>query len=683
MPEGLSNERIEALKSEIAMSEALNKEELEPTLLENIQRYTGQYVPNFGQDWDIVLNEVYPIVQNSLPAIFIKNPRAFLKPKQPTYIAKRRDLNTGKMVDVQMDSGKSARTQEGILNYSLLEMRYKQQARKILLDALLFPHGVMWHGYKGDFGMTEEQSIFIKSEQVFVKRINPMRFIHDPSVSISNIEDAKWVGRIIDVPLIDIVEDKNLNVDKKLVRGFKGFGDKIGSGASETTIKRGGVDIKMPARIRKSLIEFTDKTFQNSDHSRFVKIFELHVRPTKEELRKGESGWILLLTEEQKNPLRINKNRVKAEGHPSKILEFNELPDAMFGMTDLDAYKQIADQKNVITNLQIRNAQESTKTWVGISKEGHNEEDIEKIQEGDNTIIFFESGNPRDRMFVSGPGGQASSELYIIDQRIQKNLEDKSGVSDLKRGFLQSGEESATSVKIRSAGGSARPNYRQDLMADFLKDSFTYINQLNRQFMPFKDAVRILGTLDVDWTPNPSKEEIQAEVDVEIDVISMLPENPQMELQNLNSTLSLMVQALSNPPILQKLQQEGKTINLSPLIEQILLRQRIKDPEIFRSIKPEESEGFVSVQQMRQARANVDAALTGQPIPVPPSPDDDHRAKLEVYLGIQQLLEKANQQSEVLAQLIQAHQVLIQELEKSERRPGQQVKLSPPSFASV
>jgi hypothetical protein len=37
------------------------------------------------------------------------------------------------------------------------------------------------------------------------------------------------------------------------------------------------------------------------------------------------------------------------------------------------------------------------------------------------------------------------------------SLEDKSGVTDLKRGFLQSGEESATSVKIRNAGGGARP----------------------------------------------------------------------------------------------------------------------------------------------------------------------------------------------------------------------------------
>ncbi len=50
--------------------------------------------------------------------------------------------------------------------------------------------------------MTEEQSIDIKNDMVFVKRVSPLRFIYDPSVTISNIDEAKWVGRIIDVPLV-------------------------------------------------------------------------------------------------------------------------------------------------------------------------------------------------------------------------------------------------------------------------------------------------------------------------------------------------------------------------------------------------------------------------------------------------------------------------------------------------
>jgi len=276
-------------------------------------------------------------------------------------------------------------------------------------------------------------------------------------------------------------------------------------------------------------------------------------------------------------------------------------------------------------------------------------------------------------MFVASPGGQASSELYIIDQRIQKNLEDKSGVSDLKRGFLQSGEESATSVKIRAAGGGARPAYRQDTMSDFLKDSLLYLNQLNKQFMPDKEAVRIIGSLDLEWSENPSKEELQADVDVEIDVISMLPENPEKELESLTTTLSLMIQGISDPVIVQKLQQEGKTINLAPLIEQMLMRLKIRDPDIFRNIKPEESEGFVSVKELREAKQNVAAALTNKEIPFPPTPEDDHVAKLETYTTVSQLLQATEQVSEVLNQLIQIHQQLLSEIQSKQANVGQTV----------
>ena len=201
--ESPSKERISSLRQEILMAQKLNDEELKPLGQEAVARYTGKHIPEFGGGWDIVLNEVFPVIQNNLPSIFFRNPRVFLKPKNRTYIAKRRDPVTGRMVDTQIDSQKSASTQEAIVNYQLLEIKYKQETRKVLLDALLFPHGIMWHGYKGDFGMTEESSIHIKNERVFAKRISPMRFIKDPSVTFTDMDEGRWIGRTIDMRLED------------------------------------------------------------------------------------------------------------------------------------------------------------------------------------------------------------------------------------------------------------------------------------------------------------------------------------------------------------------------------------------------------------------------------------------------------------------------------------------------
>ena len=667
------------------MAEALNREEIEPKMTEAIQRYTGRFIPKYGYNWDIVLNEVYPIVQTNLPAIFFRNPRAYLKPRNKTFIAKVFDPNVGKKVETQLDSQKSANTQEAILNYSLERIKFKNEVRKVLLDALLFPHGVLWHGYKGDFGMTEEQSLWVKDGMIFVKRICPTRFIKDPNVNMSNLDEAKWVGRIIDIPYKDLIEDDKLDVEKNLIKGFKGYGSAFtrtgqGTGAVDefgNALMKGGGDTFRLDMVKRNLLDYTDKAFQNSKFSKFVRLYEIYKRPTKKESRNGEKGKIVLLTFEQDKPLRVSDWDVKAEGFPAKVLQFNELPDGMFGLADIDTYKTIADQKNIIVNLQLRNAQQNSKVYVAVAKDNSNEEDIQKIQKGDQTILMFEGDNINGKMSVQSASGSASNELYLIDQRIQKNLDDKSGVTDLRRGVLQSGEESAASVKMRAASASARPAYRQDIMTDFLRESLHYLNELNKQYLPFEDAVRIVGSLDLVWSDKPTLEEIQADVDVEIDPISMLPENPEDELAKLQQILTLMFQGLMQPEIAQKLAQEGMTINIAPIIEQLLVRMKIKDPDIFRKIKPEESMGYSSNQQLMMAEQNVQAAMHGQPMQ-PPQPTDDHKAQLYIYNSIAQLLQEAGQQQthafQAIAQMIQVQTAMLQEQQDNQATPGQKMK---------
>ena len=682
----ISKDRLIALKNEIIMCEKLNKEELEPIMTDSLRRYIGNYAPPIGMDWDIILNELYPIVQNELPSIFFRNPRAFLKPRNKTFIAKKRDPISGKMVEVELDATKSAKTQEAILNYDLSQIKYKKQVQKILLDALLFPYGILWHGYKGDFGMTEEQSIDIKNDHNFVRRINPLRFLKDPAVPMSEIDEAKWVGRSFDVPMLDIIEDDKLDVDKELLKGFLGFSQKVSprnTMPSRLQLKSEGTDKILLDRFNRTLIGFTTDDYKKSKQSRFIKVYEIFLRPTKKEARDGSKGYILLLTEEQFKPLRESEWSIKAEGFPAKILEFNPLNDNMFGLSDPEAFGNVIDQKNAIINLQLRNAQENSKVWIGISKEGTDEEDIEKVQQGQQTIILFESGKPSERMYVASPGGQASSELYLIDQRIQRNLEDKSGITDLKKGFLQSGEESAASVQLRAAGGSARPAYRQDIMSDFLKESFLYLNQLNKQFMSVKDAVRIVGSLDIEWSEKPSKEEIQADVDVEIDAISMLPENPEKELRELNTALMLMIDGIRDPAIQQKLKEEGKILNLSPIIEQMMMRLKIKDPDVFRNMKPEETMGYASIEQLKEAEANTQAAIGGQQLPFPPKPEDDHQTKIGIYTSINDLLTQLGQQCDMLVQLIQVHTAILQQMQEKEATPNTQLKFPKPKVQVV
>lgn len=675
----LADSDLRRLKNEISMAEKLSENHLKPQMIEAVSRYTGKHIPNIAVDWDIILNELYPIIQYEMPAIFFRNPRVFLKPRNKNFMAKKTNPQNGLKETVFLDSNKSAKTQEAILNYILHEIRYKNETKRVLMDALLFKHGILWHGYKGEFGMTEEQSLFIKNEMVFVKRISPLRFLFDPAVSLADIDEATWIGRHFDVRYKDLIEDDTLDVDKNEIKGQFGFGQRIESVDNNP----GGVDKLLLRGANKVLLDEADKEFRNSIDSRFVRVYEIFQRPTKKEAREGDKGKVILWCKEQKKPLRVSLWPYKAEGWPAKVLMFNDVPDQTFGLSDIEVFGDITDHKNMVFNLQLRNAQENSKVWVGLDKSGINEEDIEKIKVGDQTIILFE-GNPHDKMVVASPGGQASGELYSLDQRVQSNLDEKSGVSDLKKGTLRSGEESATSVQLRAQGSSARPAFRQDIMSDFLRDSCHYLNQLAKQFFPIDKAVRIVGSLDIEWSENPTKEEIQADTDVEIDVISMLPENPDKEIQELTTILNLMTQAMTNPAVAQKIAQEGKTFNISPIIENLLLRLRIRDPEVFRGIRPEESEGFVAVKDMREAGENVKAALSGNPqVPFPPSEGQDHRGRMEVYGQIAELIGSMGDTPamQILTQLIQATQMLLEAAqEKDAPKEGQPVDFAKPTM---
>ena len=61
---------ISQIKQEIIMSKKLNEDVILPQMQEAIQRYTGTFIPNIGSNWDIALNEIYPIIQFNFPSIF-------------------------------------------------------------------------------------------------------------------------------------------------------------------------------------------------------------------------------------------------------------------------------------------------------------------------------------------------------------------------------------------------------------------------------------------------------------------------------------------------------------------------------------------------------------------------------------------------------------------------------------
>ena len=155
------------LFDEINLCEKLIDTELRPKMDEAMKRYIGEYIPQNADDWDVLINEIYANVQLNLPSTFFQTPRVYCRAKNKNYIAKELDPVTGRKIPVLKDSQKSSVTQEAVMNYLIQENNYKDEVRKVNLDAHLFPYGASWKGYYGDFGIGDDGTIDFGKKKLF------------------------------------------------------------------------------------------------------------------------------------------------------------------------------------------------------------------------------------------------------------------------------------------------------------------------------------------------------------------------------------------------------------------------------------------------------------------------------------------------------------------------------------
>jgi len=117
-------------------------------------------------------------------------------------------------------------------------------------------------------------------------------------------------------------------------------------------------------------------------------------------------------------------------------------------------------------------------------------------------------------------------------------------------------------------------------------------------------------------------------------------------------------------------------------MEQILYRLKIRDPEAFRNIRPEESMGIASVAELKAAEANIMAAMQGQMPPSPPEEGQQHPTRIGAYQSAKQLLAIDGKVNQILEQLIQL-QAQVAEAETTKTAPRPNSTLKAPSVQSI
>ena len=180
----------------VRMSIERRKKQYSKTAAHFMRLYTGEDWPigtTITDAQQININRVYGNVQTQMPAVFLRDPKIFVKNKQKTIDTGTTDRLTKQ--PIILDGYKCAQTVQNAINPLTKEINLKNEVSKVRDDALITQYGVMYIGYNTEFGIDDEENEYVREEAIFNQRISPFDFLADVELDQFDLSKAGWCGR--------------------------------------------------------------------------------------------------------------------------------------------------------------------------------------------------------------------------------------------------------------------------------------------------------------------------------------------------------------------------------------------------------------------------------------------------------------------------------------------------------
>ena len=483
----------------------------------------------------VVVNMVYSNIKTIMPSINLRNPKYFIS-------AKKKPFQTPSGM---FDTNRGALFVEILLNHYFRELKLKQQYDKCLLDALIGPWGVMQYGYtvktekiKND--ETLEVNELIKSESPFAIRRSPLDLRVDPAAMDSTLADARWVAlRWVK----DLHEVKN-NPKYKNVGNLK------------------------------ANFSLTDQEGLQNLFSSMNKNTSQEVDPTLYKMVEGWDIWdkrdgrLMTMVEGHNKWLRDEDWPLDFEGFPVETLYFNENPDELYPVSDVDIILAEQDELNRIRALQLDHIRRISQRKYLTQQQSIDEDEIEKLMSGGDGTVGLTNGNPENAMLPLRDA-PISQDLYIVGRQIQEDIRNESGISQFEQGGVRN-FDTATEPALIQQGINIRRDERTSVLEDFYERGARQIAKILQQTLKTTDVplnqqafeqVRQADESDLakiagaegakmlqPWV-TMDKDDIQGEYEFDIEVGSTRPVN---ETQRRNDALQVGQALQGNPYIRER-----------------------------------------------------------------------------------------------------------------------------------
>ncbi|MEM3145974.1 MAG: hypothetical protein QW838_02815 [Candidatus Nitrosotenuis sp.] len=487
----------------------------------------------------ITVNLIGSTVLNFIPFLVRKNLRFVVKPKRP-------EFNVAALIH------------SALLNYEWNERSVREQLKKIILDTIVIGHGVAKVGYVFEIdeavhpekqGKIEYRD-FIKNEGTFVQRVSPYRFLFDLNASEFDLQSARWCAEIIIKPASDVLA--NSRYSQKAVQAIR-------NGVYEPTTLRAFLH---ESDVDPGLSPFLQDVEQDEADATFLVCFEIWDKKFRKYWFFAD-GVPLPLREE-------NWPYDYIESFPYFMLPFLPVIDEPYPL-GLPAW--VEDQQFELNRVRTRMFQHGRRfnRKYQVLRDAVDPGELTKLEQGeDGTIIQVDQLGAIQAI----EDAHLSSDQYNLEGIIKQDFRELTGSDELLRGGQLPSRTTATEVDIRSRLAGLKLEDRVDAVDYFVQSIARQLLQHIKANFTTERVVRIAGLTGSFWA-RVSREDIEGEFDVELEVSSAERTDPVVERQQALQVLQIVLSSL------QALVQAGVQVDVGELMKWFFEKFDVRDAARF------------------------------------------------------------------------------------------------------
>lgn len=553
-----------------------------------------QWMPGMGgryKAWNrITANIAKSNIDSIRPQLYFHNPKVQITLKNPDIadqpVLGPPDPMTGQPVVLiapgtpvatiggqPVDARKQEKLFEAIDDYYLDECNVKLKTRRIINDALILPYGVSKWEWVVEMGMEEEtdaqglptgnQVEKVVKQYPRYSRVQPWCFLWDPELEEFDMEQAAWYAEVAYLSKEEIESIPNVQMTP----------------TDWAEIGKGKVYLPQGYESEASLQEKKDQWNR-------YKVYHIH------DLAGGNYYmWI----DGSRKMARVEEPSYYSiiEGGPYTVLGFDETPGGSCPIPLLSNIKSKALAYNRIRSYQVNHVGRYNRKYSVV--EGTiSDEEMEKLETGaDGDIVKVKTQEGRPEPINDA---QIVPDVYNVANILKSEITEDVGVTSYGRGTREPGVDTAFEANAIQSGADIKVQEKRDVVREYMRRVLRKLNQMLQAYADQPLVQKVVGKEGDSWI-KWTKEDIQGEFVLDVDIYSSMPFSEEVEKKQVLEAVSILAQfpETNRMKLLQRVEKVFKW-DESVLYSEAELQQQAQQQQ----------------QMMAQQQANQDQANKAQ-----------------------------------------------------------------------